>query len=218
MATDNSQLCELCETRRARRACPGIRGEICSVCCGSEREVTVNCPLDCPYLEEARRFERLPPLADDKPPTPEVELTEQFLDRNSALIGLAADAIARMALEVPGIVDSDVREALDSLVRTYQTLESGLYYETLPANPLAGAIHRTVRNELEETRRRIREARGITPYRDADILGALVFLQRLHHVSNNGRPRGRAFIHHLVQEWQRRQQERREQSSNIILP
>ncbi len=217
MAGATSNLCELCETRRARRACPGIRGEICSVCCGTEREVTVSCPLDCPYLEEARRFERLPAGAGE-PPTPEVELTEDFIDRNAGLIGLAADAIARMALEVPGIVDSDVREALDSLVRTYRTLETGLYYETLPANPLAGAIHRTVRSEIEETRRRIREARGTTPYRDADILGALVFLQRLHHVAHNGRPRGRAFIHQLVREWQRRRQAERERSSNIILP
>lgn len=218
MARENAQLCELCETRRARRACPGVRGRICSVCCGTEREVTVHCPLDCPYLEEARRFERLPPPEGDQPPTPEVVLTEDFFDRNSPLIGLAANAIARMALEAPAIVDSDVREALDSLVRTYRTLESGLYYETLPANPLAGAIHRTVRQEIEETRRQIRAARGVTPYRDADILGALVFLQRLHHVSHNGRPRGRAFIHHLVQHWQRRRQERQERASPIILP
>lgn len=218
MATEKSHLCELCETRRARRACPGIRGEICSVCCGTEREVTVNCPLDCPYLEEARRFERLPALEDREPPTPEIELSEEFLNRNSALIALAANTIARVAMEIPGIVDSDVREALDSLVRTYQTLESGLYYETLPASPLAGAIHRTVRNEIEERRRHIRETHGMTPYRDADILGVLVFLQRLHHVSNNGRPRGRAFIHRLVQQWQRGQQERRERAPSIILP
>lgn len=217
MTREKTHLCELCETRRARRACPGVRGEICSVCCGSEREVTVHCPLECPYLEEARRFERLPPPVGEQPPTPEVELTDDFVDRNAPLIGLAANAIARMALEAPAIVDSDVREALDSLVRTYRTLESGLYYETLPANALAGAIHRAVRREIEDTRRQVREARGVTLYRDADILGALVFLQRLHHISNNGRPRGRAFIHQLVQEWQRRQ-ERRERASPIILP
>ncbi|MCS7314686.1 MAG: hypothetical protein RMI94_03645 [Bryobacterales bacterium] len=218
MTRENSHLCELCETRRARRACPGIRGQICSVCCGTEREVTVSCPLECPHLEEARRFEKLPPPGEDRQPTPEVELTEQFLDRNSALIGLAADTIARIALEVPGIVDSDVRDALDSLVRTYRTLETGLYYESLPANPLAGTIHRAVRQQLEERRRQIRQSHGMTPYRDADILGALVFLQRLHHISHNGRPRGRAFIHQLVRDWQRRREAARERSQGIILP
>ena len=33
--------------------------------------------------------------------------------------------------------------------------------------------------------------------RDADILGVLVFLQRIEFDRNNGRPRGRAFLHSL---------------------
>ena len=50
--------CAICETRRPRRFCPGVRGDICSICCGTEREVTVDCPLDCEYLQEARRHDK----------------------------------------------------------------------------------------------------------------------------------------------------------------
>jgi hypothetical protein len=218
MSRQDTRRCELCETRRARRACPGIRGEICSVCCGTEREVTVSCPLDCPYLEEARRFERPPQIDPETIPSPELELSQEFLRRNTGLLALIMDTIVGTFQEVPLAVDSDVREALDSLVRTYQTLESGIYYETLPANPLAGAFHQAIRRTLEETRRRIRESTGATPYRDADILGALVFLQRAHHLENNGRSRGRAFLHSLVRQSRRQAEARQERESPIILP
>lgn len=194
-----SVLCELCETRRARRLCPGIRGQICAVCCGTEREVTVNCPLECEHLQEARRFEKMPELDESKWPYPDVEITEEFLTRNRRLLNVTAHLLARAALEIPGVVDSDVREALESLARTYRTLESGLYYETLPTNPLAGAIHRAVRDGLEDIRRRIRERDGLTPFRDADVLGVLIYFQRLLCLHDNGRRRGRAFIDHLRQ-------------------
>src|ERR1035441_6424798 len=52
--------CSICQTRRSRRFCPGVRGEICSLCCGEEREVTVDCPLDCEFLREGRRHEKAP--------------------------------------------------------------------------------------------------------------------------------------------------------------
>ncbi|MGC8794885.1 MAG: hypothetical protein ACP5U2_16010, partial [Bryobacteraceae bacterium] len=151
MSKDNATLCELCETRKARRHCPGIRGDICAVCCGTEREVTVSCPLDCTYLEEARRFERKPEPDPEQLPSRDVEVTEDFLYRHADLLALVGDAIVETYERFPQAIDSDVREALDSLVRTYRTLQSGLYYETLPANPLAGAFHQAIRRRVEET-------------------------------------------------------------------
>ena len=50
--------CVICEERKPRRHCPGVRGEICHTCCGQERENTVDCPLDCAYLREARVREK----------------------------------------------------------------------------------------------------------------------------------------------------------------
>ena len=98
------------------------------------------------------------------------------------------------AFATEGAVDFDVREALDSLIRTYRTLESGFVYESLPANPLAANIHRSVQAAVAEFRQREQQKYGMSRTRDADVLGVLVFLQRLEMERNNGRQRGRAFL------------------------
>ena len=96
-------------------------------------------------------------------------------------------------LDTPGVVDSDVRESLESLIRTYRTLQSGLYYESRPANLVAAAIHQKMQDGIQELRKQLSE-KGATSIRDAEILGVLVFLERVGLHQNNGRPRGRAFI------------------------
>src|SRR6185295_2885304 len=121
--------CAICETRRPRRFCPGVRGDICAICCGTEREVTVTCPLDCEYLREARKHDR-PPL----------------LDEHQSLLGFPSAALLRAAMQTPGVADYDVRDALAALARTYRTLQSGVYYETRPDNPLAASIHSALQN------------------------------------------------------------------------
>jgi hypothetical protein len=99
-------------------------------------------------------------------------------------------------LETQGAVDNDVREALDALTRTYRTLQSGLIYENRPANHLAANIVSAVQESLKKLRdQQAREMESGT--RDADVLGVLVFLQRLELSRNNGRPRGRAFLDFL---------------------
>ena len=193
--------CSICETRRPRRYCPGLRSEICSICCGASREVTVACPLECPYLEEARKREKPPERDTRQYPNPELELSEDFLRRNEPLFGFLSVTLSRIALSSPGAVDSDLREALDALVRTYQTLDSGLIYETRPANLVAAAIQQRAQAELDEFRKRRKEQLGIETIRDNDVLGILVLLQRLEFQHSNGRPRGRAFIEFLFREF-----------------
>jgi len=101
------------------------------------------------------------------------------------------------ALGTPGAVDSDVRDALDALIRTHRTLQSGVYYETRPVNALANRIFSETQTNLENFRKSEREETGLSRTRDADVLGVLVFLQRLELDRNNGRPRGRAFLDSL---------------------
>ncbi len=189
--------CKICETRRARRTCPGVGGEICSVCCGTERENSVSCPLECIYLREARLREKPQEMEAEKMPNRDVRITDRFLNENGALLGEMMREIAEAGLGVPGTVDFDVREALDSLVRTYRTRESGLYYESKPANLMAAGIHERVQEGVDVFRAAAAERFGINTVRDADILGVLVFLQRVELRLNNGRRRGRAFLDFL---------------------
>src|SRR5438477_11700997 len=169
--------CAICEVRRPRRFCPGVRGEICTTCCGTEREVTVDCPLDCEYLQEARKHDRPVPLEGVEIPNREIEVSERLLTENDELLARIAAAIFESAMETPGVIDYDVREALEALVRTYRTLESGVYYETRPVNPLAGAVYSAVQDAAGRFREEERQHLGLTKTRDADVLGILVFLQ-----------------------------------------
>jgi len=188
--------CPICDTRKPRRHCPGVNGEICSICCGNEREVSISCPLDCPYLVEARRHEKPDEVNPEEVPNRDVQVTEEFLREHEALLVFLGSRLLEAAFAQAGSLDSDVRDALQSLIRTYRTLQSGLYYETRPANLIAAGIHRRVQEAIEGLRKELAEKNAM-PLRDMDILGTLVFLERVELHENNGRPRGRAFIDYL---------------------
>jgi hypothetical protein len=188
--------CKICNTRKPRRYCPGVGGDICSICCGSEREVTVNCPLDCQYLMEARQHEKPPAANPEQVPNQDVRISEVFLREHEPLLIFLGAKLLEASLETAGAVDSDVQEAIESLIRTYRTLESGLYYETRPNNLLAASIHQKIQDSVQELRKELTE-KGSTPIRDAEIMGILVFLERVGLHQRNGRPKGRAFIDYL---------------------
>jgi hypothetical protein len=174
-----------------------VGGEICGVCCGTGREETVNCPLDCVYLREARTHEK-PAITDPKQiPNLDIEVNDAFLRQNDALLAYLVGTLAEAGLGAAGAVDYDMREALDALVRTYRTLQSGLYYETKPSNLIAAGIQARLQQSIDEYRAAANKRSGMTTLRDADILGVLAFLERVEYQTNNGRKRGRAFLDFL---------------------
>ena len=129
--------CAICRERRGRRFCPGVRGDICTLCCGTEREVTVDCPLDCEFLHQARRHDKPVTLDPERIPNRDIRVTNAVLDEHPQLLSFLGRTLLRAAMSTAGSVDLDVRDALEALVRTYRTLESGVYYETVPSNLLA---------------------------------------------------------------------------------
>lgn len=189
--------CAICRTRRPRRFCPGVKGDICSICCGTEREVTVGCPLDCEYLREARRHEKSAPVDPKQIPNLDIRFSEEFLGEHEALVATLAGAVASAAFGAPGAVDTDAREALQALIKTYRTLEAGIYYESRPENRLAAAIFEAARDGVNKFRSEEREDGGMARTRDSDVLKTLVFLERIELDRNNSRPRGRAFLDSL---------------------
>ena len=188
--------CKLCAKRRAKRHCPGVDGEICPACCGTERENTIDCPLDCEYLREARAHDRPVALTEEDLPNRDIQISEDFVRKQEHVVMWLANALARV-MEARRSVDADAREGLESLIKTYRTLEAGLIYETRPPNPFAAEIQEALKQAVEELRKRVTEASGMQTLRDADVLGSLVFLQRLELQHNNGRRRSRAFFDFL---------------------
>jgi hypothetical protein len=180
--------------------------------------MTVDCPLDCEYLQEARRHEKAQPIEVSQVPNRDIEVSERFLEEHEPLLAFLGHAVAEAAFAGPGTIDFDVREALDSLIRTYRTLQSGVYYETLPANPLAAGVYGRVQQALAEYRQRETQQLGVSRTRDADVLGVLVFLQRIELDRNNGRRRGRAFLDMLRQFYSAELMPSGPSPSSLILP
>jgi hypothetical protein len=194
--------CAICKIRRPRRFCPGVRGDICTICCGTEREETINCPLECEYLREAHQHERPAGFDMSQAPNQDIEITEEFITEHYRLIDYLSIDLLRVMVEIPGAVDFDAREALESLIRTYRSLHSGIYYEHLPQNTLAAAIFSGMQDSIARMREAQQERQGLNTIRDATILGVFVFLQRIEFDRNNGRKRGRAFADFLRQRYE----------------
>src|SRR5690242_16953665 len=123
-------LCKICGRRRARRSCPAVHGDICSICCGTEREVSLACPLECEYLREAHRHEKPVPIADGQLSYPDIVVTEEFIRSHEELLLFCIYAMVQAALRTQGAIDADVIAALEALIQTHRTLESGLVYES----------------------------------------------------------------------------------------
>lgn len=85
--------CPICEKRPPKRFCPAKGEKICAVCCGREREVTIDCPQDCSYLVTAHRYEveHRQPISRDELPYPKIEFQVEFIyERWPVVSGLAA--------------------------------------------------------------------------------------------------------------------------------
>jgi hypothetical protein len=192
--------CAICEKRKEKRFCPALHARICPQCCGEQREVTLDCPSDCVYLQQAREHEKPRPMhdLDQAALFLQVEIAQQFLyDHEHLILGLSY-ALAKSARAGRALTDSDLIAALTSLAKTYETLvNSGLHYETPLANISHQALLAEMQNMLKEYRETEQKHLGYTRLRDADILRALVFLTRMAHGRTSGRPKARAFVDFL---------------------
>jgi hypothetical protein len=187
--------CAICNIRREKRHCPGLPGEICAICCGEQREETISCPLDCEYLQIAHLNESREAKDPAGIPNRDFRLSRDFLEKNVELVMALQHALLLGAIE-NNAIDNDVKEALDGLVRTYRTLGSGLVYESRPSNPIAGAVFEAIQKRVSEIRDSENE-RGVHKLQDTQVLSILVFLQQMEYAFNNGRKRGRSFLHNL---------------------
>jgi hypothetical protein len=156
--------------------------------------MTIDCPLDCEYLIESRRHAKPVEISPAAMPNADVRVSESFLREHEQLLMAVAGFLFEGAMQVPGAVDLDVRDALEALIKTYKTRGAGLIYESRPANPLAAAIQQLFEQRLAAFVEAMRQRSGIMTVRDSEVMGLLVFLQRLELQNNNGRRRGRAFL------------------------
>lgn len=192
--------CPICNKRPEKRHCPAKGARICAICCGTEREVTIDCPSDCRYLMEARRYEaeHRKPVPPDEAPYPDERIAPDLLHLHRAVVSGLGLAVLKLAGENRSLNDSDVIGAVGALADAYRTLSSsGLYYEKPPDDRLRAELYKRLGEFLNEYRKPENQQRGQAPLKETDIFHLLVFLMRVARHHYNGRARSRAFLDYL---------------------
>lgn len=160
-------LCGLCGRRKARRACPALGREICTICCATKRIVEIACPSECVYLTSAREH---PPAIVQRQRTRDIAFivtTWTGLTELQSRLALVLQRVvhAHRAGAVPRLLDRDVEEAAATFARTLETASRGVIYEhqasSLPAQRLVQDLKKALEALEQETRRSI--GRDVVP-------------------------------------------------------
>jgi hypothetical protein len=189
--------CPICEKRPPKRFCPAKGEKICPICCGKEREVTIDCLTDCSYLIAAHRYEaeHRKQLPSQDFPYRDIAFPPDFIYERWTAVSSIAQAILGFQIQNKDLNDNGVYSALESLAETHRTLGTGIYYEKPPDLPVARALYGEIAQSLQSFRtRESQHPGGESPLRDSDIFRLLVFLLRICRQETNGRPRSRAFL------------------------
>jgi len=210
--------CPICEKRKPVRFCPAKGEKICAVCCGTEREVSIDCLPDCSYLIAAHRYEdeHQRELPEDTPLL-DVKVSQDVIYARQNLLSGIAFTAAKFSAAHPATTDPDVLAALQALAETYKTLGAGIYYEKPPDAALARELYAALAQFLNEAKQDPADRPGLAPARDSDIFSLLVFLYRMGMLRTNGRSRARRYVEFLRAQFPAAPELKREES-RIIVP
>jgi len=191
--------CAICEKRPPKRFCPAKGEKICAVCCGREREVTIDCPSDCPHLVAAHRYEaeHRQPISAEKFPYRDIQFPADFVYQRWPVVTGIATAILRFQIENKELNDGSALAAIEALAETHRTLGTGIYYERPPDAPLPRALYGQLAQFLQEFRKDAAGRAAFPPLKDSDIFHLLVFLLRVGKQETNGRRLSRGFLEFL---------------------
>ena len=122
--------CLSCSERKGKRSCPALEGMICSQCCGSKREVEIQCPPDCSYLAHSKQF--LTEKHDSRQLADFERQMKSIIGNEGMYMDILQNiefAIVEPYREGRNITDRDVQTALEYL------MEVGKAQLNLPSNP-----------------------------------------------------------------------------------
>ena len=212
-------ICPICNKRRAERYCPAKGEKICAIDCGTEREVTIDCPMDCAYLVAAHHWEQVhpKPLAQAEIPFADVSFAADLIHTRRAILSGLGFTVLAYAGTQPLLTDEEVFEALHALAETYRTLTSGIYYEKPPNGAVAAGLYAAIAKFIEDERKREAERPESSVLQNSEMFHLLVFLLRFGRLRSNRRRRTRVFLEFLRTQFPREVGPAREES-RIVIP
>ena len=207
--------CPLCSERTGKRYCPAKGAQICSQCCGEKREIEIDCPGSCPYLQAGGSYE-----AEKRVPDPELaakirKYDDDFLYRFAPILNAISRSVLEERQESPWLVDNDVREVYQSLSATMKTLSSGIYYESLPDGPVRISLFRRLKTLLDEL---MQPNPNVDEHslKVSEAIEVLDFMEFAVQMNSSLRPKSRRYLDWLVAITQQRAPG--SQPSGLIIP
>jgi hypothetical protein len=211
--------CARCDRRKARRRCPALGSEICSLCCGSIREKDVRCPPGCEHLaqhapyQEQRVLERREGAS-----APAGARREGPPDERSAWLLFTIEAtLHEIAARNPGFADRDALLACDY---ARDKLAKGERRLILPGESLRGGDAAGEALAAAASRCRFQRTALISdteaPYAVGEQTAAFDVVIRTIRAIAGDRWEGRTFLSRLEERFGRMRG--RGGSSNLITP
>jgi hypothetical protein len=188
--------CPICEKRLAKRFCPAKGEKICAICCGREREVTIDCLPSCSYLIAAHRYEaeHRKLISADEFPYGDLQVSPDFVYQHWPIVSGLAHTILGFQTQDKNLHDVATIQDIEALAETYRTLGTGIYYERPPDASESRALYGRLGQFLAEFRKNESGHTGFPNLKDSDVFHLLVFLLRVSKQETNGRPRSLAFL------------------------
>jgi len=146
--------CQLCSQRKAKRACPARSDAICPQCCGTKRIFEIDCPESCEYLKIGRERE-----ADMLFSRHIQSLEPVKRERHHRVIGSFREVMAQLEMIIaderrssPDLGDENLHQALELLLKTLNTEDRGVIYESKSDEVKVEALRRQLRDAIQSFR------------------------------------------------------------------
>jgi hypothetical protein len=186
-------ICPLCSERAGKRYCPAKDVQICAVCCGTKREIEIDCPSSCGFLKASRSYEAEKRIPDAEVAAKIQKYDDAFLHRYHQHLDAISLAVAEECGNSPWLVDNDVVEVYKSLAATMKTLSSGIYYESLPEGPIRLSLFRRLKTVIDELMKpdSLQEGDSLKVSAAIDVLDCLTLAVEMN---SSIRPRSRRYL------------------------
>jgi hypothetical protein len=200
--------------RSGKRYCPAKDTQICAVCCGTKREIEIDCPSSCSYLKASRSYEAEKPIVDPELVAKIRKYDDTFIKRFQYVLEAVNRSVIEERLTSSWLVDRDVIEVYKALAATMRTLSSGIYYETLPEGPVRLALFRRLKEAFDQLMKP--DPTGDHPLLKAsEAVDVLDFVTFAAQVNSSVRPRTRRYLDWISETFGYPQPQ---QPSGLILP
>jgi hypothetical protein len=207
--------CPLCSERAGKRYCPAKDTKICAVCCGTKREIEIDCPSSCSYLKASRSYESEKPIPDPEVAAKAHQFGVEFVGQYHALLDLLTLAIIEERANSDWLVDHDVIEVLKALKATLKTLSSGIYYETRPEGPIGQALFRRLK-EIFDQLMEVDPNANRNVLKVSEAMDLIDFITVVAQANSSVRPKSRRYLDWISERFASGMRE--QQPSGLIIP